>query len=162
MRNCFYGRYSGPYFVFGIERRDVTVGHAGYARYIATHTQTWWCIVALVMSIVFGLHAKLIFFACATCWRRNGKCVTRLFQWTTLLCEMYMRKTVKVGNSVHRIRVYRTNVRVFIAPILFEDLKIVYPKPNIYSRIFTEIIIRARMSPDVLVKLEINSSDERE
>lgn len=42
----------------------------------------------------------LFFFTRATRRRRNSKCVSRLFQWTTLLSEMYMRKTVKVGNII--------------------------------------------------------------
>lgn len=47
------------------------------------------------------------FFTRATRRRRNSKCVSRLFQWTTLLSEMYMRKTVKVGISYNVYMLWR-------------------------------------------------------
>lgn len=53
--------------------------------------------------------------------RRNSKCVTRLFQWTTLLSEMYMRKTVKVGNIVQCYTCY--DIYAPIIMILFADVK---------------------------------------
>lgn len=114
--------HSSPYFVFGIEYRNVTVGHAGYMQYICLPTckhdgtsLRWQCRLYSVYT------RNSFFFTRATRRRRNSKCVTRLFQWTTLLSKMYMRKTVQVGNIVQSYVCY--DIYAPIMAILFADVK---------------------------------------
>jgi len=101
----FFGHRS-PVFCFRYRiQKYVTVGHAGYMQYISTHMQTWRQRSLRQRCRLYSVYMRNSFFTRATRQRRNSKCVTRLFQWTTLLSEMYTRKTVKVGNIVQCIRV---------------------------------------------------------
>lgn len=122
-------------FRYRIQERDCR-SRGLYAIYMSAHMQTWRYIVALAMSIVFGLHAKLVFFF-TRATRRNSKCVTRLFQWTTLLSEMYMRKTVKVGNIVQCYTCYDIYAPIMV--ILFADVKFTHSVTSVrFALSYTE------------------------
>lgn len=83
--------------------------------------------------------------------------------------KMCTRETVKVENvALRRIRVYRTDIRVSIRAILFEDLKVAYGNGGLpVQRALRSTLSRAFRRTDsgndsVRVKNAINTFNTRE
>lgn len=146
MRDCFSD--TARRILFSVSNTGTWLSVTrGCMQYISTHMQTWRYIVALAMSIVFGLHAKLVFYSC------NAPTTKQQMRYQVVSMDDIIERNVYAKNC--KSRKYRTvytcsDMYAPIMVILFANVEIcpLSNKCPICSHRLTE-----KINSDILVYL---------